>query len=239
MFPDAALMGVVGHATRGRIAKAGGADNWVSGMDTATEMLSFLEHIGSDIAGCVMPSKRRDDGETNAQIVEYLAHPNKIEYKRDITPTDEDRAEAAKVIKNIILVKLKMMSASRKGKRLKKWDEAKTAAFVASGKQEANKIAALALRKAGQGMKAAMLARAQSGLYRPVSDGYAGWRLKIYGVSPGRVFVCTGQLLSNLTDGHIKLIKKPDLMKMIGGEITSMIGQGAESLAKAVQGFAK
>lgn len=231
-------MGVVGHATRGRIAKAGGADNWVSGMDTATEMLSFLEHIGSDIAGCVMPSKRRDDGETNAQIVEYLAHPGKIEYKRDITPTEEDRAEAAKVIKNIILARLRMM-AKRGHKRLKKWDETKTAAFVASGKQEANKIAASALRKAGQGMKAAMLARATSGLYRPVSDGYAGWRLKIYGVSPGRVFVCTGQLLSNLTDGHIKLIKKPDLAKMIGGEITSMIGQGAESLAKAVQGFAK
>jgi len=226
---------ITGFATRARLAKAGGADNWVSGMDTATEMLAFLEHIGSDVAGCILAAKRRKEGGNNAQIVEYLADNNP---PRNIAPTAEDHAQAAEIIKGIILVRLRMM-AKRGHKRLKKWDASHTAMFVASGKKIANSIASTALRKAGQQMQANMRERVEAGLYPLVSEDYAAWRLAKYGVPPGRVFVATGQLLSNITDGHIRLIKKPTLFKMIKGGLKSMIGGGAEALAGAVSSYAK
>ena len=214
----------MGIATRAGIAKAGGASGYVQGMDSMTEMLSFLQSIGGKIAGAVMVSKRREDGRaTNTQIMDYLAEPERGP-SRDLRPTEQDHADAAVIMKEAITKKLQMMS--KRGKPLKRWDETRRAQFVANGKIEAEKIAAFALRKAGRMIKDRMVQRLNNGMWAPVTPEYAARRLAKYDVSPTAVFKATGQLASNINDGHIKLIRKPELMTILsnyGDQLSSLI----------------
>jgi hypothetical protein len=193
-------------------------------MDAASELIGFLQGLGSNIAGCILPAKRRQDGGvTNADIIEHQANPLNGP-SRDLRPTEEDKAESTQIIKAAIMAKLQMISKT--GKRYKRWDEAKSKAFVARGAKDADKIMSLALRRAGQAMKARMLDRLNGGGFEPVGETYAARRQAKYGVPPGAVFKATGQLLSNIADGHIRLIRKPELSKILGGyasEIASMI----------------
>ena len=214
----------MGIATRAGIAKAGGASGYVQGMDSMTEMLSFLQSIGGKIAGAIMASKpRTDGGPTNADLIEYLAEPVNGP-SRDVRPTEQDHTDAAAIMKAAIVKKLQMMS--KKGKPLKAWNEARRAKFAANGKIEAEKIAAFGLRKAGNMIKDRMVQRLNSGLEPPTSEAYANWRQKKYGVPTSAALKATGQLASNINDGHIKLITKPELMTIISGyadDLTSLI----------------
>jgi hypothetical protein len=221
-------MAITSRARRSALSKAGSPDQFIQGMDAASELIGFLQGLGSNIAGCILPAKRRQDGGvTNADIIEFQANPLNGP-SRDLRPTEEDKAESTQIIKAAIMAKLQMISKT--GKRYKRWDEAKSKAFVARGAKDADKIMSLALRRAGQAMKARMLDRLNGGGFDAVSDDpphrYATRRLNKYGVPKTAVFRATGQLLSNIADGHIRLIRKPELSKILGGyasEIASMI----------------
>jgi hypothetical protein len=221
-------MAITGRATRAGIVRSGNANNWMSGVDTATEMLSMLGHIGSDIAGIMLAAKRRSDGRkgavNNAQVVQYLADGG-----RDIRPTYEDKAEAAATMRTLITAKLLMMT--KRGAPPKAWSEARKQEFIAKGRVEANKIAALALRKAGQQMHAKMLERVNNpGNYDAVSERYAQQRQSKYGVPTSAVFRATGQLLSNIADGHLRLIKRKDLLSRISGALQELGDQAADMI---------
>lgn len=213
-------MAITSRARRAGLVKAGGASNYVQGMDSAVELLAFLEGFGGKIAGCIMAAKRREGGGNNQQILEYLAEP-KAGPSRDLRPTAEDRAEANGIIRTGIIAKLQMIS--KKGKPLARWDESRRAQFVASGRREADKIAAFVLRRAGKAMKARMVERANGGGYDKVSKEYADWRQRKYGVDKGAVFRATGQLLSNINDGSIRLITKPTLAQLVKGFANDLV----------------
>ena len=207
----------MGVGARASLVKGGGA---VSGLETATEILGFLQALGSKVDGLVLKAKRREDGVGNDVIMDYLdatLDDNGVPYT--IGQRKEDADKAAKLFLATVEKALRMMS--KRGKPLKRWSKAKRAKFIAAGGRRATNIAARGLRKAGRSVQADMARRLEAGInvrgqkVGPVTNNYANWRLREYGVPKNVVYKATGQLLDNVLNGSLTLIKRETWRRMM------------------------
>lgn len=136
---------------------------------------------------------------TDAEVIGYLANPKRGP-KRDVRVNDEEAHESGKLYVAEIARRVRQ-TQGRSGKKV-------------TGGAEADAIQAGALRIAGKFIQSKYAKRIESQTLRDgssaanVSEPYATRREKKYGVPKSVVFKATGQLLTSVFGGVLKLNRK-------------------------------
>jgi hypothetical protein len=211
----------------------------------AMEMMAFLAELGARPRGAAFRSRRREDSSvSNVQIIEWqgegVTTRNHGTIRRDIRPTEDDSDDSAKLFRDRIENRLRVLSKPRGARRIKRGRRA----GQIKGRQEiVDSAAASALRAGARLVKDRMeervnLQKDNSGgsLRPPTSTSYANWREDEYGVPPSESLEASGQLLNNLASGSITIIKGQTLLDRISSDIGD-IAKEAVSIGKGKLGL--
>jgi hypothetical protein len=211
----------------------------------AMETMAFLAELGARPRGAAFRSKRREDPSvTNAQIIGWLADGIETKDKgtivRDIRPTDTDSDDSARLFRDRIENRLKILAKPRAARKIK---SGKLKGKVRSRQKIVDSAAASALRAAARLVKDRMEERVNlqkdnqgNQLKPPMSDEYATWRENEYGVPPSEALEASGQLLNNLAAGTITIIKGQTLLDRIASDVGD-IAKEALSIGKGKLGL--
>jgi hypothetical protein len=187
----------------------------------AVEVLGAIEGNATFFHDVRTPYEGRSADQTpsNAQIIDFLAEGN----SRSASPTKRDiRPESAEVDK----LSVQFLEGITKGLRaLGRRQTRKTKAgkrrALLNREQVDKKIKAIfvrELKKTGKGYAELMFNNAAFGYskYDPVTEKYAQWRVKRFGVSKNARFVASRQLLTALQEGRVKVeIKEKGIKKAL------------------------
>jgi hypothetical protein len=210
------------------------------GDEAAIEIQTFLAELGARPRGAIFKGRKRDENAaiTNADLIRF--HADGIVRKdgvivRDITPNQEDSDTAAKIFRDRIENRLRILSKPRKARKIK---SGKRKGKIRSKQKVVDAAAASALRAAALHVKEQLGKRVQSGVdntgsnLTEVTDEYAEWRQDKYGIGPNRVFKATGQMLNNILDGSITIVKEKTLLDQLSGGAA----EGAKAALSALKG---
>ena len=187
-----------------------------TGLEGAQELIETLQEMGARTQGVALLGRQRGSI-NNAQIIRSLAgvdedgnlDPSHKGPRRDLRPTQEDSDDAAR--KFITEAEKRLQIIARKKA------QAKTKALknkLSNKRKNANAVAGSGLKAAGTLIRDRMLKNLEQGKTSdgeeaaPVSEKYAKQRELKYGVPVDVVYKATGQLLSNLQAGNLKLYQK-------------------------------
>ncbi|MCK4306509.1 MAG: hypothetical protein KAY24_19865 [Candidatus Eisenbacteria sp.] len=172
------------------------------GMTAAQAVVDAAQKLGSRLGGVELRGKSRPEGSlTNADVEKYLRKGG-----RDfVTPDAACEAKIGEIIETIFGKELKRVQARNiKKKKPKKLT-----------KGQASAVCGIALKKAMEYWMEWSTTNienkrlADGGIPKRVTEAYARYRLKKYGVPEDIVGKATGELLENLVDtDSINLIRK-------------------------------
>jgi hypothetical protein len=217
-------------------AKTNGGDQ------AALDIQMFLAQLGARPRGVIFKGRKRDENKsiTNADIISFQAAGIKTREHgtivRDITPTEDDSDDSAKLFADRIENRLRILAKPRAARRIKR---GRRAGQIKSRQEIVDSAAASGLRAGGRLVKERMEERVNrqqdnsgSKLRPPTSEEYAKDREDEFGVPPSEALEASGQLLNNLADGSLTLVKDKTLLDRISGGV----GEGAEAALSAIRG---
>jgi len=222
------------------------------GLTEAQGVTDFMMTAIGEYSGCFYRGTTRFpdlEGKvlTNAEVVSQLAQgitfdgePNPSK-RRDLkTMSDSDAARFGAIWREKIVAACEDFQSKQTGQLKKVYQKMPVV-------QLAKIASARAWREAGQAVLAKMKSRQAnqlsadgSGAESPaphVSESYAKWRLKQYGVSEDRVYIATGQLMEDLSPdvpGRIQLVKG---VSAVGRDEAAANVESAVASLKSFAGF--
>jgi hypothetical protein len=210
------------------------------GDEAAIEMMAFLEELGARPRGAIFKGRKREENSkiTNADIISFQAEGVKRKDRtvvRDITPNQDDSDDASKTFRDRIENRLRVLSKPRKARRIR---SGKNKGKIRSKQKVVDSAAASALRAAAQLVKERMKERVASTVdntgspLEQVEQTYALQRQTKYGIDTNQVFRATGQLINNIEDGVITIVKEKTLLD----RITGGAAEGAKQALSALKG---